>query len=134
MTNCNIANRDLLGSFHSLVGIPSHHLKHAQSPHWWGKTLHAHDSMFGSVFERSFSCDSLNAFTMLTYLCRCVIGFHVLPVLSYPLQQTIYRVVFNLSSSTWMWKSSPIPTICLGIHCIEPSFCYTNAFQSLSSK
>ncbi len=31
-----------------------------------------------------------------------------------------------------MWKSSPIPTICSGIHCIEPSFCSINAFQPMS--
>ena len=43
--------------------------------------------------------------------------------------QPLYRVVFTLSSSTCLWKSSPIPTICSGIHCIEPSFCCANAFQ-----
>ena len=48
----------------------------------------------------SFSCDSLNAFTMLVYPCRCVIGSHVSPVLSYPLQRTLYTVVFTLPSST----------------------------------
>jgi hypothetical protein len=70
-------------------------------------------------FSTSFSCDSLNTFTMLAYPCRCVIGSHVSPVLSYPLQRTLYTVVFTLTSSTWMWKSSPIPTISSGIHCID---------------
>ncbi len=71
-------------------------------------------------------------FTMLVYPCRCVIGSHVSSVLSYLLQQTFYRVVFTLPSSTWQWKFSPIPTSCSGIHCIEPSFCCTNAWQSTS--
>ncbi len=48
----------------------------------------------------SFSCDSLNAFTMIAYPCTCVIGSHVSPVLSYPLQRTLYRFVFTLTSST----------------------------------
>ncbi len=48
-------------------------------------------------------------------------------LLSYPLQRTLYRVVFTLPSSTWMWKYSPIPTICSEIHCIEPSFCCARA-------
>jgi hypothetical protein len=43
-------------------------------------------------------------------------------------QRTLYRVVFTLTSSTWLWKSPPIPTICSGIHWIEPSFSYANAF------
>ena len=34
MSNANIARRALFGSFHALAGIPTHHLKHAQSPHW----------------------------------------------------------------------------------------------------
>ncbi len=80
-----------------------------------------------------FSCDSLNVFIMLAYPCRCMIGSHVSPVLSYPLQRNLYRVVFTLSSSTWLWKSSPIPTICSRIHSIESSFCCANAFQSLSN-
>jgi hypothetical protein len=37
----------------------------------------------------SFSCDSLNEFTMLTYPSICMIGSHVSPVLSYPLQKTL---------------------------------------------
>jgi hypothetical protein len=107
-------SRALIGSFHSLSGIPSHHLKHDQSPHWWGKTLHTHDSMLDSVFESMWhcvsfdsvshrrssvslstplSCDSLNTFTMIAYPCRCVIGSHVSPVLSYPLQRMI--VIIN---------------------------------------
>ncbi len=50
-----------------------------------------------------------------------VIGMLFSPVTIW--QRTLYRVVFTLPSSTWLWKSSPIPTICSGIHCIEPSFC-----------
>ncbi len=69
---------------------------------------------------------------MLAYPCRCVISSHVSPVLSYPLKRTLNRVVFTLPSSTWLWKSPPIPTICSGIHCIEPSFCCANAFQPAS--
>lgn len=34
--------------------------------------------------------------------------------LSYPCQRTLYSVVFAFPSSTWLWKSSPIPTICEG--------------------
>ncbi len=48
-----------------------------------------------------------------------MIGSHVSPVLSYPIQRTLYRVVVTLTSSTCLWKSSPIPTICSGIHCIQ---------------
>ncbi len=84
-----------------------------------------------SLSKRS-SCDSLNVFTILVYPCRHVIGSHVSPVLSYPLQRTLYRVVFTLSSSTYLWKSSPIPTICSGIHYIDPSFYCANTFQTTS--
>ncbi len=106
---------------------------------WLGEFLRA-CVVFDSVSHRrstdslstSFSCDSLNTFTILSYPCRCVIGSHVLPVLSYPIQRTLYRVVFTLSSSTWLGKSSPIPTIWSEIHCIEPSYCWSNTFQSLS--
>jgi hypothetical protein len=33
-------------------------------------------------------------------------------------------------SPTWLWKSSPIATICFGIHCIDPSVCFENAFHT----
>ncbi len=49
--------------------------------------------------------------TMVAYPCRCVMG------LTFP-------------SPTWLWKSSPIATICFGIHCIDPSVCFENAFHT----
>jgi hypothetical protein len=42
----------------------------------------------------------------------------------------LYRVVFTLPSPTWPWKSSLFATICLGIHCNDPSVCCENAFQT----
>ncbi len=38
----------------------------------------------------------------------------------------------SVHSSMSLWKFSPIPTICSGIHCIEPSFYFTNTFQTTS--
>ena len=81
-------------------------------------------------FSSSFSCDSLNVFTMVAYPCRCVMGSHVSSFLSNPSQRTLYRVALTLSSPTCPWKSSPIPTICLRIHGIDPSVCCENAFHT----
>ena len=50
--------------------------------------------------------------------------------LSYPSQRTSSRVVLHFPSQTWVWKSSPIATICFGIHCIDPSVCFENAFHT----
>ena len=43
--------------------------------------------------------------------------------ISYPFQRRLYIVFFVFPSSNWLWKFSPIPTICSGIHSIEPSVC-----------
>ncbi len=40
-------------------------------------------------FSRSFTCDSLNDFTMVSHLCRCVMGFQVSSFLSHPFQRTL---------------------------------------------
>ncbi len=45
-----------------------------------------HTTVFLGAFLRT--C----VIVVLLILCRCVIGFHVSPVLSYPLQRTLYRV------------------------------------------
>ena len=83
-----------------------------------------------SSFSTSFQCDFLNTFTMVTYPCRCVIDTHVSSFLSYPCHRTLYTVLFTLPSRTWQWKSSPIATICLGIHWNDPSVCFENTVQT----
>ena len=68
--------------------------------------------------------------TLVTYPCRRVIVSQVSSFFSCPCQRTWYRVVLTLSSSTCLWKSSPITTICLGIHVNYPSVCCKNVFQT----
>ena len=50
-------------------------------------------------------------------------------IISAPTNFQWYNVVFTFPSSTWLWKSSPIPIIFSGIHCIEASFWCANVFQ-----
>ncbi len=39
----------------------------------------------------------------------------------------------NFVKSSWMWKFSPLATICFGIHWIDPSVCFENAFHTGST-
>ncbi len=83
---------------------------------WWGSDCCLVESMCffwfcltptAASLSTFFSCDSLNAFWQLS-------PYEDIPVdvwsvaMYHPL--TIYRVVFTLPSSTWLWKSSPINT------------------------
>jgi hypothetical protein len=119
MPNANITSRTLFGSFHTLAGIPGHHLKLAHSPHWWGKTFPVQDSMFGSVFESM--CFFWCCLTCDRFPC---IARSIISAPTNFIQSRLYLVIIK--------KSSPIPTICSGIHWIEPSFCCANAFQAAS--
>ncbi len=40
MSNTNVARIRLIGASDARAGFPSYHLKHAESPHWWGKDYH----------------------------------------------------------------------------------------------
>jgi hypothetical protein len=91
----------------------------------------------GVSFWRSFACDYLNTFTV--QVLPHVVSTEHNPVdvwwdptshpFLYPCQRTLYNVVLTFSSPTWWWKSSQIPTICLGIHSIDPSVWCENTFQ-----
>jgi hypothetical protein len=146
MPNANVVNRVLFGVFHALTGIPSHHLKHPIV-----HTGEVRPFMFGSFFESmcffwfcltpTVRSQSLNIFFMW-FLERF---YHTSISLSmYDRFPCICRSIISAPTNfiqsrlhlwpfwTWLWKSSPIPTICSGIHCIEPSFYYANAFQTAS--
>jgi hypothetical protein len=51
MSNTNVARFLVFGVSDTLAGFPSHHLKHAESPHCWGKSCHGQYSMLRSVNE-----------------------------------------------------------------------------------
>ena len=59
-----------------------------------------------------------------------VMGSQVSSFFSYPCQRTLYREVLTFSSPVWLRKSSRIDTICLDIHCYDPSVWCENAFQT----
>ncbi len=136
MSNTNVSSLHRFRVLGALAGFPTHHLTLADSPHCevtYGPVkditvccgvLVRSSVAFFSVslrrstvsFSRSFTCESLNTFTMCTMVshpCRCVIGSHVSSFLSYPshqtLQGTLHFVITNLSAKILTRCVAPEP-------------------------
>ncbi len=151
MSNTNVARIRLFGTSDALGGFPSHHLKHDESPYWWGKTYHGHHSMLRSVNEIVCCCFLLltlevsNQFLQIFRMWFLERFYHgnislwmcdglpsvVFLVVSFPtnfVKSSPYFLTFP--SPTWVWKSSPISTIFFGINSIDPSVWFENVFHT----
>ena len=51
-------------------------------------------------------------------------------VVSFPTNFVKSSPYFSITNLAVKIKSSPIATICFGIHCIDPSVCFENAFHT----